>query len=392
MAPRIPKYRLHKSTGQALVQIAGKRIYLGKHNSEESLQRYQELLAQYLLVGGESQDPAPPLKSPITIGELILRYYRFARRHYVRNGKPTDEVAAIRTALRRLRQPYGKLSVESFGPKKLKMLREAMIAEDLSRKYINDSISRIKRMFCWAVSEELIEVKIYQALLTVGGLRQGQSLAKPSRRVTTVSEEHVNAVIAVVSEIVGAMIQVQLLTGVRPQEICNMRVGELHRSGEVWEYIPSQHKTEHFGVQRKIAIGPKAQQILTPLLVKKSDETYVFRPKDTVRLVNESRRQERKTPAYPSHMNRPKARRVRHPPGDHYRECSYAQAIRRACKRSGVPHWAPNQLRHTCGTIVRQKYGAEAAAAVLGNSLGMVVEVYAESNFELAKKVMKEIG
>ena len=41
---------------------------------------------------------------------------------------------------------------------------------------------------------------------------------------------------------------------------------------------------------------------------------------------------------------------------------------------------------------VRKKYGIEGAAAVLGNSLGMVAEVYADSNFELAIKIMREIG
>jgi len=31
MSLRVPKYRLHKASGQALVQIDGRRIYLGKH-------------------------------------------------------------------------------------------------------------------------------------------------------------------------------------------------------------------------------------------------------------------------------------------------------------------------------------------------------------------------
>jgi hypothetical protein len=32
MTVRIPKYRLHKGSGQALVEIDGRRIYLGKHD------------------------------------------------------------------------------------------------------------------------------------------------------------------------------------------------------------------------------------------------------------------------------------------------------------------------------------------------------------------------
>jgi hypothetical protein len=41
---------------------------------------------------------------------------------------------------------------------------------------------------------------------------------------------------------------------------------------------------------------------------------------------------------------------------------------------------------------VRKKYGIEEAAAVLGNSLGMVAEVYAEAVFEKAVEVMREMG
>ena len=33
MTVRVPKYRLHKGRGQALVDIDGSRIYLGKHHA-----------------------------------------------------------------------------------------------------------------------------------------------------------------------------------------------------------------------------------------------------------------------------------------------------------------------------------------------------------------------
>ncbi len=42
MSLRTPKYRLHKGSGQMLVQINGNRIYLGKYGTEESRQRYRK--------------------------------------------------------------------------------------------------------------------------------------------------------------------------------------------------------------------------------------------------------------------------------------------------------------------------------------------------------------
>ena len=49
--PKTPKYRLHKGSGQALVQLDGRRFYLGRHGSPESLERYHRLVAEWLASG-----------------------------------------------------------------------------------------------------------------------------------------------------------------------------------------------------------------------------------------------------------------------------------------------------------------------------------------------------
>ena len=62
MSTRIPKYRLHKGSGQALVQINGERIYLGKHGSAESKEKYQRIIAEWLVSVSEPKqgDVASP--------------------------------------------------------------------------------------------------------------------------------------------------------------------------------------------------------------------------------------------------------------------------------------------------------------------------------------------
>lgn len=42
-------YRLHKPTGLAYVCLSGRMIYLGKHGTGESKQKYEELKAEWLL-------------------------------------------------------------------------------------------------------------------------------------------------------------------------------------------------------------------------------------------------------------------------------------------------------------------------------------------------------
>ena len=56
--------------------------------------------------------------------------------------------------------------------------------------------------------------------------------------------------------------------------------------------------------------------------------------------------------------------------------------MRKAAERAGVPHWHPNQLRHTFATEVRRTHGLEAAQAALGHSKADVTQVYAERDFD----------
>jgi site-specific recombinase XerC len=54
--------------------------------------------------------------------------------------------------------------------------------------------------------------------------------------------------------------------------------------------------------------------------------------------------------------------------------------------------WSPNQLRHSRATIIRERYGIEAAQVVLGHSDPRVTEIYAERDFAAAARIMREIG
>lgn len=121
---------------------------------------------------------------PVSIDELALAYLDFARDYYRKNGRVTREAEIIGAMLRVLVRQHSGEAAEEFGPVKLKELRERMIDEvDWCRKHINKQISRLTRMFKWAVANELIGPSTYQALHAVAGLKRGRSEArKPTRR------------------------------------------------------------------------------------------------------------------------------------------------------------------------------------------------------------------
>ena len=49
--PHHPKLRHHKPTGQALVELCGRRFYLGRYGKPETEERYHRLVAEWLATG-----------------------------------------------------------------------------------------------------------------------------------------------------------------------------------------------------------------------------------------------------------------------------------------------------------------------------------------------------
>lgn len=191
-----------------------------------------------------------------------------------------------------------------------------------------------------------------------------------------------------------------------------MRGRDIDRSGQVWWYRidPNEiardgqpanlHKTAHVEAAdgsasvKLLPIGPKAQTILKEWLRQNEDE-FLFQPGEARNTKYEQRRKNRKTPLWRSHLAHQERKRKKEPsrePRDHYDRHSYARAITRACKKAGVPHWHPHQLKNSCGTDVRKRFGLEASRAFMGHTKLSTAEIYAEKDMELVEKIALEMG
>lgn len=236
---RKPKYTLHKATGQARVRLSGKDYYLGEYDSQESRLKYDKLVGRWL--ANQELD-----STTLRCDRLALLYLDFASNYYVKDGVETSEVHSIRVPLRHLVKTHGNTLCVRFGPKALREVRQSMVDAGIVRLSVNRNIGRIRRAFKWAVGEELLPVDVWQRLTAVESLAKGRSDAKESEPVTPVSQEHIDAVLPQVGRQIGAMIQVQILTGMRPGEVTAMRGIDLQPSdGGMWVYQPESHKTEH---------------------------------------------------------------------------------------------------------------------------------------------------
>ena len=370
-----PSYRKHKRSGQAVVTLNGQDFYLGTHGSKASKAEYDRLIGEWLTNGHTRLDVE---LGQITISELCSAYWKFAQGYYVKNGKKTDELAGLKTAIKTLSQAYASTPAKDFGPLSLEAVRNRFINAGHCRNYVNQNVGRIKRMFRWGVSRELVGVEVHQALSTVAGLRKNKSKAHESAPVLPVSDEVVNQTLMhVVSSVAADMIRFQRLTGCRPGELFVLRPCDVDRTGDghdgVWLYYPESHKMEHKERSRVIVVGPRAQEILAPYLLREDKQCCFLR-------------------------------RNKKP----FNRTTYWQHVTRACLKAfpapdGLPEsevaewqksnrWAPNRLRHTASTEIRKEHGLEGAQVVAGHAQANVTQIYAERDLAKAAKIMREVG
>jgi integrase len=381
---RIPSYRLHKPSGQAVVTIRGTDRYLGQYGSGTSRSEYDRLIAEYLANQSTGHATATD-PADLTIAELCSRYVDYAEAYYRKHGRLTSEVHSIRKAVKTLRSRYDHTLASDFGPLALKTCRQEWIDEGLTRGGINRLVRILRTIFKWATENELVPVATWQALTAIAGLRRGRSPAPEPDLVRPVADDVLAKTLDIAHPMLRAMILTQLKTGMRPGELVQLRGADLETSGPVWVFRPLSHKLEHRGRERVVFIGPDAQAVLKPWL-RDDPAEFVFGPRQLREYDLRDRPKPRPRTAW---EKRTRKRRV---PRDRYTSNGYLQAVRRACDRAKVDWWSPNMLRHNAATLVRARYGVEAARTVLGHSSIGTTAIYAEADLAKAAKIMEELG
>jgi integrase len=418
---RVPTYRKHRHSGQAIVTLSGQDYYLGPFGTKVSRAAYDARVAEWLARGRQPLGPDNESGGSILV-QLIVAYKRHAESYYRKDGKITNEVTAILNAAKVVRQLYGREPANDFDALKLQAVQQAMIRLGWCRRHINKQISRIVRMFAWGVSQKFVRGDLAHELREVKGLHRGRTEARESNPVLPIADSIVNATLPHLPPIVADMVRLQRLTGCRPAEICILRPCDMDTNGEVWSYRPSSHKTEHHGRERVIFIGPKGQDVLRPYLLR-DKEAFCFCPADSERKRRTAMHVARVVPL--TYGNRPGTNRSanpKRPAGKRYTVASYRRAINRACESAfGMPEalrspqpeesqeqkaarlkaanlwrekhcWSPNQLRHSAATEIRKRFGLEAAQVTLGHAAADVTQVYAERDMQKAAEVMALVG
>jgi integrase len=436
--PRNPELRTHKQSGRQFATFNGRKVWFGHKSEPTTKPSFEAYRARWVLNGYRDLDgTGDGAAAELTVRELAERYREHLARlrpavWFEKNGprltRSLDPLLAI----------FGDDPAADFGPKALRTVRQAMLADGaLCREELNARVGIIKAAFVWAGADELVPASVAHGVALVKGLRAGDYGAREGKGSREpVDEAHVEATLPHLHPIAAALVRLLHVTGARPSELFNLAPASIDRSGDVWSAEIVEHKTARHGHERELVFGPKAQAILLPFLDRvpaPAPGSPIFSPAGAVPREDREARGSRKigdrytagalrvaiTRAV-SRANRGLAVKAfaafvkqngtdggRRFLREHFkvdrvsklRGKRLAECVRKLNGPDGVqpvPEWTPYQLRHTCLSNIRRGFGIEAAAAIGGHALSKesrITEHYTGSaQRDLAREVARKAG
>lgn len=408
---RIPELRRFAPRDLAYIFLDRKRHYLGKWGSEEAARAYRAIIRDRF--GKEPDLPPimlpfvpPPEARPIVVEQvrhLALAYELYAKSYYVKCGEPTH--AALNVArVRRLLAGCGidKAAIAEINGPWLESFKLALCKpRELARPTVNEYLRIVCRMLTFGVAHGFVHPDAEARCRAVPMVRKGRPpcigvlpLREHARR-GGVPRHWVRRIRSHLSRCVRIMADVQLATGMRPNELCHLRPMHMHPTREpramLYRVPPEANKTDLIDGDgrdegRVVPIGPRSLRLLR-LIWPDNPREFFFSPKREHSTRMLTRRAARITVMYPSHGYEARADRRRKGGvrpitlGDHYTPDSYRRAIHRACDAANrediengidplyrVQRFGPYELRHMRATEIASREDLHVAKTVLGHN------------------------
>ena len=348
-----------------------------KWGSPESFEAYERFKLQWQADRARASLPQAEPEEPFTVLELCWAYFQYAEGYYRKHGRPTRSLDNVKLAIRAVKGPYGHEPVAAFG--RATFLQSRRIWRPRAQPGPTSTSKSASSSGCSSgeSAAELVPPAVHHGPFGRRGFADGAEHGQGIDGRGAGPDDVIDATLPHLPPVVADMVRFERLTGCRPGEVCMIRPCDVDRSGEVWQYRPESHKTEHHGRERIIYIGPQAQEVLRPYLLREA-QAHCFQPAESERKRRAEMRARRLDPAelWQCPATNRKARPARTPKTTYDRN-TYAQAVRRAVEKANakrrkeaaeagdekpvlLPHWHPNQLRHTKATEVRRRFGLEA--------------------------------
>lgn len=414
---RLPVMRLFAPRQRAYIYVFGRRHYLGPWGSRAADDAYRAKVRSLLGVThtGPVLAIAPHAAEieVVTVAHLAMAYRAHARSYYAKAGRPTPTAAAVSRVLDLLSLTgRDHVRVDDADAEWLRVTREklaARLGRGATRGTLNAYVGYIVRMFRFAGEHGLAADDQWLRLRAVGPVKRGRPPApglRPMREGVErrpVPPSFLRAARPHLSRTIRIMLDVQLLTGMRPNELCHLRPCDLSPTKvpgvKIYTVPAAADKTDYQDEVpgRRVWIGPRALRLLSIAeslrrslsTAPPSPFTYCFTP--AVALAERAARMadRRATPVYQTPDDKRAARRLRGVPpamlGEKYTPDAYRRAVERACaaamaaqsaiEKSGAEisdlvragRFTPYQLRHNCATEIANREQIQVAQVMLGH-------------------------
>lgn len=338
-----------------------------KEPPTEVEEAYRKAVADWLAAGGEKM--VPRTREGTKIADLAAAYLVHVEKTYRKRGRPTAEYRHTQAVCRPLGELFADVPADEFGAKESRAVRDELLrGQTCSKSTIQSYGARLKAMFAWGELEGMVAEQTMLAVQAVRWFGRGVMARETPGRKQPVPRGDVNKTLPHAPPHVQAMVNLQLVTGMRVMEVSYLRANDIiDEKNGLWRYEArdAANKLAHRGIPKVVYLGKKARKILRPWLKK-------------------ARKQGPDTWVFPLTCRDP----------DWGRDNNYRNAIGDACEKAGVPLWSPGRLRHSRGIETERRYGEAAAQAELGHtSPQMTKKHYTHSlRDELARKVARESG
>jgi len=379
-----PKYCIDKGKKKAYVKIDGKKSYLpGKSNSPESKEAYARFEIEWWENSRRPIAERVPLtlmsngtKTDTTVKEVALAFLQYAEATKTAANFTHYRIATMDFLV----EHYGSTPAGDFNVGCLHLIRTAIIqSRRFCRKQVNEYTRRIVTLFRWGVSVGLVNPMTAWGLSTVKPLEPGYpgTFDHPEREY--VQDDVIIRTLPLLPLTLQAMIKLQRLTGMRPSEVFNMRVGDIDTRSipGIWLYRLATHKTQKkTGKKRVIPLNAAEQELIAPYLIGKKGTDSVFNPRTAM-------------------AERKPGMKVRAEVGDFYNKDSYRVAVLRAIAKRNrllpvdqqIPDWTPYELRHSAASALSVELGGEAATSQLGHTSATTTAIYLHREIEKLTKL-----
>lgn len=337
---RLPKLCRNKGKnfGYVTDPRTGDQVYMGLWGTVETQSKYAEWLADFVR---EMQIVPVAATAPPTVGHLATLWLEYCRATYRKlDGRPTGEVGPCQRAAELL-MPYADLAVGEFTRNHLITIRDQLISKGYSRNTVIHYMCCVVRCFKFGADREWVDSDHILRLERIPRLRGDQG--KAPKVVRGIPRAHLFKLFRELPVAWQKVFLFHIFTAQRVETALTVTADQIDTKQIPWQYSPRQHKGIAKGLSLTILIGPRARAVIGPLM---SQRSYLF----------------------PGRFTQPRANSVKGQPKQLW---AYADTMRRACARAGIPAYTPSQVRHTAATYLVDRMVPEPIiGAIMGHHGG----------------------